>query len=62
MLKWIKYYCIIAKATLTNKTMVYMFGSVYIVSGNVVKSLEDNNVRLVYLDACHCIVAYLAMA
>lgn len=37
MLKWIKYYCIIAKATLTNKTMVYMFGNVYIVSGNVVK-------------------------
>lgn len=37
MLKWIKYYCIIVKATLTNKTMVYMFGNVYIVSGNVVK-------------------------
>lgn len=37
MLKWIKYYCIIVKAILTNKTMVYMFGSVYIVSGNVVK-------------------------
>lgn len=37
MLKWIKYYCIIVKATLTNRTMVYMFGNVYIVSGNVVK-------------------------
>ena len=37
MLKWLKYYCIIVKATLMNKTMVYMFGNVYIVSGNVVK-------------------------
>lgn len=37
MLKWLKYYCIIVKATLTSKTMVYMFGNVYIVSGNVVK-------------------------
>lgn len=37
MLKWLKYCCIIVKATLTNKTMVYMFGNVYIVSGNVVK-------------------------
>ena len=37
MLKWIKYYCIIAKASLTNKTIISMFGSVYIVSGNVVK-------------------------
>ena len=37
MIKWIKYYCIIAKASLTNKTVISMFGSVYIVSGNVVK-------------------------
>lgn len=28
MFKWIKYYCIITKATLTNKTVVYMFGNV----------------------------------
>ena len=37
MIKWIKYYCIITKAALTNKTIVYMFGSVWIVSGDVVK-------------------------
>ena len=29
MIKWIKYYCIIAKASLTNKTVISMFGSVY---------------------------------
>ena len=41
MFKWIKYYCIIiTKATLTNKTVIPMFGDVSIVSGNVVKKFS----------------------
>lgn len=42
MFKWIKYYCIIiiTKATLTNKTVIPMFGDVWIVSGNVVKKFS----------------------
>ena len=42
--KWIKYYCIIiTKATLTNKTVIPMFGDVWIVSGNVVKKFSKND-------------------
>jgi hypothetical protein len=37
MLKWIKYYLILAQATLTNRTIVNFFGARYIVSGNIVK-------------------------
>ena len=41
MFKWIKYYrIIITKATLTNKTVIPMFGDVWIVSGNVVKKFS----------------------
>lgn len=41
MFKWIKYYCIITKATLTNKTIIPMFGDIWIVSGNVVKKFSN---------------------
>ena len=39
-MKWLKYYCIILKSTLTNKTIVCMFGDVWIVSGNVVSKFN----------------------
>ena len=48
MFKWIKYYCIITKATLTNKTMVYMFGDVWIVSGNVVKKFGGQVIMWIF--------------
>ena len=40
VIKWVKYYCIILKSTLTNKTIVPMFGDVWIVSGNVVSKFN----------------------
>ena len=39
-MKWIKYYLIVMKSTLTKNTVVDFFGSTYIVSGNVVKRIS----------------------
>ena len=43
-MKWLKYYCIILKATLTNKTVVHMFGDAWMMLkhpvGNVVSKFN----------------------
>lgn len=43
-MKWFKYYCIILKSTLTNKTIVPMFGDVWMMlkhpAGNVVSKFN----------------------
>lgn len=36
MWKWIKYYLIIMKSVITNKSVVTLFGASYCVAGNVV--------------------------
>lgn len=44
VIKWLKYYCIILKSTLTNKTIVNMFGDVWMMLkhlvGNVVSKFN----------------------
>ena len=44
VIKWLKYYCIILKSTLTNRTIVYMFGDVWMMlqhpAGNVVSKFN----------------------
>ena len=44
VIKWLKYYCIILKSTLTNKTIVYMFGDLWMMLkhlvGNVVSKFN----------------------
>ena len=41
MLKWIKYVCIRLKSNITDETVVNMFGSTYIVYGNIVKKIKE---------------------
>lgn len=39
-IKWVKYYAIILSSIITNRTVINMFGSTYIVYGNVVQLIS----------------------